>query len=134
MASSPASTGPVATPPGISFVSAEVGAKQLGLLRELQSGVARIAVVVDPKWPITEPFVSQVRTAASAMGQQIDVLYVSSGSEIETAFTTLRPTWGWRAARGHRRVHGLPTSAAWSFLTCTCARAKRELTRWQKRR
>jgi putative tryptophan/tyrosine transport system substrate-binding protein len=74
---------------GISFVSAEVGAKQLGLLRELQPGFARIAVVVDPKWPITEPFVSQVRAAASAMGQQIDLLYVSSGSELETAFTTL---------------------------------------------
>jgi ABC-type uncharacterized transport system substrate-binding protein len=55
---------------GISFVSAEVGAKQLGLLRELQPGVARIAVVVDPKWPITEPFVSQVRAAASAMGSK----------------------------------------------------------------
>jgi putative tryptophan/tyrosine transport system substrate-binding protein len=74
---------------GISFVSAEVGAKQLGLLRELQPGLARIAVVVDPKWPITEPFVSQVRAAASAMGQQIDILYVSSGREIETAFITL---------------------------------------------
>jgi putative ABC transport system substrate-binding protein len=74
---------------GISFVSAEVGAKQLGLLRELQPGLVRIAVVVDPKWPITEPFVSQVRAAASAMGQQIDLLYVSSGREIETAFTTL---------------------------------------------
>src|SRR5262249_25060890 len=48
-------------PVGISFVSAEVGAKQLGLLRELQPSVARIAVVLDPKWPITEPFVSQVR-------------------------------------------------------------------------
>jgi putative ABC transport system substrate-binding protein len=75
---------------GISFVSAEVGAKQLGLLHELQPGVARrIAMVVDPKWPINEPFVSQVRAAASAVGQQIDVLYVSSGHEIETAFTTL---------------------------------------------
>src|SRR5215831_12626580 len=74
---------------GISFVSAEVGAKQLGLLRELRPEVARIAVVVDPKWPITEPFVSQVLAAASVMGQQIDVLNVSSGGEIETAFTTL---------------------------------------------
>jgi putative tryptophan/tyrosine transport system substrate-binding protein len=46
-------------------------------------------LLVDPKWPITEPFVSQVRAAASAMGQQIDLLYVSSGREIETAFTTL---------------------------------------------
>src|SRR5262245_64012703 len=52
---------------GISFVSAEVGAKQLGLLHELQPGVGgRIALGVDPKWPITEPFVSQVRAAASA--------------------------------------------------------------------
>jgi ABC-type uncharacterized transport system substrate-binding protein len=74
---------------GVSFVSAEVGAKQLGLLRELRPEVARIAVVVDPKWPITEPFVSQVRAAASVMGLQIDVLYVGSGREIETAFTTL---------------------------------------------
>jgi ABC-type uncharacterized transport system substrate-binding protein len=74
---------------GVSFVSAEVRAKQLGLLRELQPGLARIAVVVDPKWPITEPFVSQVRAAASVMGLQIDVFYVSTGREIETAFTTL---------------------------------------------
>src|SRR5215475_12840179 len=81
---------PGANATGISFVSAEVGAKQLGLLHELQPGVARrIAMVVDPKWPITEPFVSQVRAAASAMGQQMEVLYVSSGHEIETAFTTL---------------------------------------------
>jgi putative tryptophan/tyrosine transport system substrate-binding protein len=74
---------------GVSFVSAEVGAKQLGLLRELRPEVARIAVVVDPKWPITEPFVSQVRAAASVIGLQIDVLYASTGREIETAFTTL---------------------------------------------
>src|SRR5262249_37147873 len=81
---------PGANATGISFVSAEVGAKQLGLLHELPPGVARrIAMVVDPKWPITEPFVSQVRAAASAMGQQMEVLYVSSGHEIETAFTTL---------------------------------------------
>jgi putative tryptophan/tyrosine transport system substrate-binding protein len=58
-------------------------------LRELRPGAARIAVLVDPKWPLTDPFVSQVRTAASAMGQQIEVLYVSSGREIEGAFTTL---------------------------------------------
>jgi ABC-type uncharacterized transport system substrate-binding protein len=74
---------------GISFISGELGAKQLGLLRELRPGAARIAVLVDPKWPITEPFVSQVRAAASAMGQQLIVLDVSSGREIETAFTTL---------------------------------------------
>jgi ABC-type uncharacterized transport system substrate-binding protein len=74
---------------GVSFISHELAAKQLGLLRELRPGAARIAVLVDPKWPLTEPFVSQVRIAALAMGQQIEVLYVSSDSEIESAFTTL---------------------------------------------
>jgi putative ABC transport system substrate-binding protein len=70
-------------------MTVELGAKQFGLLGELRPGAARIAVLVDPKWPLTEPFVSQVRAAASAMGQQIDVLYVSSDREIESAFTTL---------------------------------------------
>ena len=74
---------------GISFMSVELAAKQLGLLRELRPGAARIAVLVDPKFPTTERFVSEVRAAASAIGQQIEVLYVSSDREIETAFTTL---------------------------------------------
>jgi putative ABC transport system substrate-binding protein len=74
---------------GVSFISLELGTKHLGLLRELRPGAARIAVLVDPKSPTTEPFVSQVRAAASAMGQQIEVLYVSSDREIETALTTL---------------------------------------------
>jgi putative tryptophan/tyrosine transport system substrate-binding protein len=74
---------------GVSFVSLELGTKHLGLLRELRPGAARIAVLVDPKSPTTEAFVSQVRAAASVMGQQIEVLYVSSDREIETALTTL---------------------------------------------
>jgi putative ABC transport system substrate-binding protein len=74
---------------GISFFTAELGAKQLGLLRELRPGIARIAVLADSKFPTTERFVSEIRAAASAMGQQIEVLYVSTGHEIETAFTTL---------------------------------------------
>ena len=67
----------------------ELGAKRLGLLRELRPEAARIAVLVDPKYPLTERFVSEVRAAASAIGQQIEVLYVGSDREIETAFTTL---------------------------------------------
>jgi putative ABC transport system substrate-binding protein len=74
---------------GISFISFELGAKQLGLLRELRPGAVRIALLVDAKWPFTEAFVSDVRAAASAKGQQIEVLYISSDRELETAFTTL---------------------------------------------
>jgi putative tryptophan/tyrosine transport system substrate-binding protein len=74
---------------GVSFTSVELAAKQLGLLRELRPGVPRVAVLADPKFPTTERLVSDIRAAASAIGQQIEVLYVSSDREIETAFTTL---------------------------------------------
>jgi putative tryptophan/tyrosine transport system substrate-binding protein len=74
---------------GVSFIALELGAKQLGLLHELRPGTARIAVLVDPKWPLTERFVSEVRAAASAVGQQIEVLHVSTGREIDTAFASL---------------------------------------------
>ena len=74
---------------GVSFISADLGVKQLGLLRELRPGAARIAVLVDRQWPTTERFLSELRAAALAIGQQLIVLDVSSDDEIETAFTTL---------------------------------------------
>ena len=74
---------------GVSFLAPELGAKHLGLLRELRPGAARIAVIDDPKFPTTERFVSDVRAAASVTGQQIEVLYASSDREIEIAFTML---------------------------------------------
>jgi len=74
---------------GVSFISADLGAQQLGILRELRPGAARIAVLVDPQWPTTERFLSELRAAALAVGQQLIVLYVSSDHEIETTFTTL---------------------------------------------
>src|SRR5262245_5034928 len=74
---------------GISFIAVELGAKQLGLLHELRPGTARIAVLVDPKWPITERFVSEVRAAALAVQQQIEVLNASTGRDIDTVFASL---------------------------------------------
>jgi putative ABC transport system substrate-binding protein len=50
---------------------------------------AAFAVLADPKFPTTERLLSEVGAAASAIGEQIEVLYVSSDREIETAFTTL---------------------------------------------
>jgi putative ABC transport system substrate-binding protein len=48
---------------GISFITADLGAKQLGLLRELRPAAALIAVLVDPKAPLTERFVSGLTLA-----------------------------------------------------------------------
>jgi putative tryptophan/tyrosine transport system substrate-binding protein len=74
---------------GVSWFSVELAGKQLGLLRELRPGATRIAVLVDPKSATSERFLAEVRAAASAIGQQIEVLYARSDREIETAFTTL---------------------------------------------
>ena len=74
---------------GITFISAQLGAKLLGLLHELRPSAARIAVLVDPNFPVTEPFVSDVLAAASAIGRQMEVLHASTGRDIDTVFSGL---------------------------------------------
>jgi putative ABC transport system substrate-binding protein len=71
---------------GVTFLAGELGTKQLGLLRELVPKATRIGVLVDPGWPVTEPFVADVRTAASAIGTPVEVRSASSGSDIHAAF------------------------------------------------
>jgi putative ABC transport system substrate-binding protein len=74
---------------GISDVGAELAAKQLALLHELIPGAARFAALVNPDNPsITESFVTEVQTAASAIGRQIEVVAASTNNEIDTAFAT----------------------------------------------
>src|ERR1700732_3153021 len=52
---------------GVAFLIATLAAKQLGLLHELLPGAARIAVLIDPKFSISESFVADVQAAASAI-------------------------------------------------------------------
>ena len=68
---------------GVAFIVAELGAKQLGLLHELQPGAVRVGVLVDPNFAPTQSFVSDVQAAASSIGKQIEVI------EIDTAFARL---------------------------------------------
>jgi putative ABC transport system substrate-binding protein len=74
---------------GVTFLGGTLAAKRLGLLHELLPGAARIAVLVDPNFPITEPFVSDARAAASTIRKQIEVLYASTGRDIDTVFASL---------------------------------------------
>jgi putative tryptophan/tyrosine transport system substrate-binding protein len=81
---------PDANVTGVSFLVATLAAKQLGLLHELLPGAARIAVLVDPSNTLrTEAFISDVRAAASAIRKQIDVLYATTGRDIDTVFESL---------------------------------------------
>jgi putative ABC transport system substrate-binding protein len=56
---------------GVTFVVAALGAKQLGLLHELQAGAVRVGVLVDPNFAPTQSFVSDLQAAALSIGKQI---------------------------------------------------------------
>jgi len=74
---------------GVSFLLAELGAKQLGLLRELVPTATRIGLLVNPNNTTSNAQTSNVVTAASALGVKIDVVSAADSREIETAFATL---------------------------------------------
>jgi len=74
---------------GVTFLIATLAAKQCGLLHELLPSAARIAVLVDPNFPITDPFVEDARAAAAAISKQIEVLHAGTGRDIDTAFASL---------------------------------------------
>jgi putative ABC transport system substrate-binding protein len=74
---------------GVTFVNAELGAKLLGLLHELQPGAVRVGVLVDPNYAPTQAFVSDVQAAALSIGKQIEVLEAPTGRDIDTAFARL---------------------------------------------
>jgi len=74
---------------GVNFVIGELGAKQLGLLRELVPRATRMAVLVNPASPTVVQFTRDVGEAARAMGLQIQVLNAGTSGEITAAFATL---------------------------------------------
>ena len=74
---------------GINFLTAELVAKRLELLRELVPTATRVAVLVNPaNATSTETTLRDVETAARAMGLQIQVLNASTSQEINVAFAT----------------------------------------------
>ena len=76
---------------GINFLTSELAAKRLELLRELVPGAARVAVLVNPanRRAATETTLRDVAAAARAIGLQIQVLNASTSREINAAFATL---------------------------------------------
>jgi putative ABC transport system substrate-binding protein len=97
MAEDPVRLGLVASIPrpggnatGINFVSGELGAKRLELLRELLPAAVRIAVLNNPSDAATaETTVREVEAGARAMGLQVQILNASSSIEIHAAFATI---------------------------------------------
>ena len=76
---------------GATFLSAALGAKRLGLLRELAPGAEVIALLVDPDKPVGQVQIRDVQEAARALGQSLVVLDGGSDEKIEAAFAALAP-------------------------------------------
>jgi putative tryptophan/tyrosine transport system substrate-binding protein len=74
---------------GVNFFTTELAAKRLELLRELVPGITRVAVLVHPANPNTEPTLKGVEAAARSMGLQVQVFNASSRQDIDAVFATL---------------------------------------------
>ncbi|MFL6797451.1 MAG: ABC transporter substrate-binding protein [Xanthobacteraceae bacterium] len=71
---------------GLSTMNVELGAKRLGLLRELFPEVARIVALINPKSSIAESLTQEALAAASAIGRQIEMGHASTSNDIEAVF------------------------------------------------
>jgi ABC-type uncharacterized transport system substrate-binding protein len=76
---------------GATFLSAALGAKRLGLLRDLAPGAEVIALLVDPDKSVGQVQIRDVQEAARALGQSLVVLDGGSDEKIEAAFAALAP-------------------------------------------
>ncbi len=71
---------------GINFLSAELVAKRLGLVRELVPTATRIAVLVNSTGPNSETTLREAKSAARTSGFEIQPLNASTSQEINVAF------------------------------------------------
>jgi putative ABC transport system substrate-binding protein len=74
---------------GVNFFIAELGGKQLALLRELVPRAGRIGLLVNPNNANAEAVTGNVTAAASTTGVEINVVHARVSREIEAAFATL---------------------------------------------
>src|SRR5262245_13487588 len=63
---------------GVNLMNVELMPKRLGLLHELLPGTGRLAVLVNPNDPNTEPLMRGLQAAALTIGRQIEFLNVST--------------------------------------------------------
>jgi putative tryptophan/tyrosine transport system substrate-binding protein len=74
---------------GVSYFTHELGPKRLGLLWELMPEGADVVVLVNPKAPVADTAVQDMRAAATAAGKQLSVLHASNNEEINSAFPVI---------------------------------------------
>src|SRR5262245_20907261 len=76
---------------GVTSLLEQLGAKQLGLVRELVPKAAAIAMLVNPNDTWAETQITNTEAAARAVRQELIVLKAGTEDDIDTVFTTLVP-------------------------------------------
>jgi putative tryptophan/tyrosine transport system substrate-binding protein len=76
---------------GITSLTADIGSKRLGLLRDLLPRATRVALLVNPDDDaiVVKSTIADVRGAAIAIGRQIEVFYARDVRDIDAAFASL---------------------------------------------
>jgi putative tryptophan/tyrosine transport system substrate-binding protein len=74
---------------GVSFLSAALEAKRLGMLREMLPHATAIAALVDPSFITGADQLKALQEAALALGWRVDILQASTESEIDAGFAKL---------------------------------------------
>jgi putative ABC transport system substrate-binding protein len=74
---------------GVTTLTRELNAKRVGLLRDLVSGHATIACMIDPRETDADSAVIDMQDAARQIGRELIVLRVRTDGDIETAFATM---------------------------------------------
>jgi putative ABC transport system substrate-binding protein len=74
---------------GVTTLDRELGAKRLGLLRDMVPGDATLALLIDPREADADTQIANVQEAARQIGRKLLVLRVSTDADIEAAFATM---------------------------------------------
>jgi putative ABC transport system substrate-binding protein len=74
---------------GITVMGQEVDPKRLELLHQLLPRATRLGVLINPVTAYRDTNIAGLRAAAAAIGSEIEFFYASTGTEIDTAFTSL---------------------------------------------
>jgi putative ABC transport system substrate-binding protein len=74
---------------GVAFMTAQLGAKRIGVLHELLPSATQLAVLGNAHNALTEETVKDVQTNAGAVGMHVDAFYASTDTEIEAAFVAM---------------------------------------------
>jgi putative ABC transport system substrate-binding protein len=75
---------------GITDLTAEIGPKQLEILHELAPAARRIALLVNPDNPNSEPLARVLPAAAHILGLEIHVLHASGERDLDAVFARMR--------------------------------------------